>query len=172
MAIKTFKDYQKGAEILSRLNKYLDDLIAEKEKVTKPLNAALKAERERFKPVEVKLETAIDQVRGELGRWKMAEDARIAEEQEKISNKIAEGKISLEKGVKAMEKTEAVPEKMKTESGAISFRTDKVLKIVDEAKIPRKFLVVDEKAVKTALLAGIDVPGAVIEEVKTVINKR
>lgn len=163
-----------ATELLSTLNQRLDAITEEKEKVTKPLNAALTAERGRWKPFESKLEEAIKSIRAAMTTYQTAEKRKAEAEAAKIAARIGEGKghLKLETAAKKMEEIEKPDEQISTDAGIVKFRTDKKLKITDYAKIPRKYLVEDEKLIMIDLKAGIVVPGCEIEEIQTPINFR
>lgn len=173
-AIKIINDkgLEEATEVLSRLNKTLDDLTEEKEKLTKPMNEALKEIRARYKPAEMKLEEAINQIRKEMSSYRMLCLAEKKKAEEKAAKALASGKVSIEAAVALANKAGNIIEKVETKSGSVTFRVDKVLKIVKPALIPKEFLIPDEKRIKEALLAGATVAGCVLEEVQTVINKR
>lgn len=172
--IKNGDDFNNGVEILSRLNRMLDDVVAEKEKVTKPLNEALKAERERFKPYERKLEEAIKMIKDEMSGYQMRLLAEKKKAEEKAAKELASGKIDIGAAVDklAVAGKGLVEGRVETASGAVKFRTDRVVRIVDEAKIPREYMIADMKKIKEALMAGVAVRGTVLEEVQTVVNYR
>jgi hypothetical protein len=163
-----------ATETLSRLNRNLDRVIEEKEKITTPLNQALKAERARWKPLETKLQEAIDTIRSKMTLY-ATEQTRLQKEQEaSVAGRIKPGKgnFSLETGLQKLSEIEKAPESVETEAGTIKFRTDKRLKVLDESLIPRKYLVIDSKKLLEALKEGIEVPGATLEEVQIPINFR
>src|SRR5574343_620943 len=85
-----------GVEMLSRLNQYNDSMQAEKEKVTKPLNEALKAERARFKPLETLYNDAIATIRQKMTDYQTNLIRLQREAQEKIASKLASGYIKPE----------------------------------------------------------------------------
>ena len=55
-----------ATEILSQANKYLKDLVADKETMTKPINESLKVIRAKYKPLEIKLEGIIANIRNSM----------------------------------------------------------------------------------------------------------
>jgi hypothetical protein len=174
LIIKDAKDMESASSLLSILNRRRDQITEEKEKVTKPLNEALKAERSRWKPIEMVLDTHIDDIRSRMSAYQ-TEQSRIAKEEEaKIASRIKPGKgnLSLDTALEKMDAINTPEEKVTTDNGSVSFRTDKRLKITDETKIPRHYLIVNEKLLLEDLKKGVAVYGAEIEEVKTVINKR
>lgn len=174
LTIVTQEDMAGAVTLLSNLNRSLDKITEEKEKVTKPLNEALKAERGRWKPFETKLESAISTIRSKMSSYQ-TESARLAKiEEEKIAARIAPGKgnLSMETATKKIDEIERADKSVATDAGLVKFRTDKKLKITDALIIPREYLVVDEKAVFEALKKGTTIPGAEIEEVQTPVNIR
>lgn len=174
LTIKDTKSMTEGTELLSYLNKKLDAVTTEKEKVTKPLNEALKNERARWKPIETILEEAITSLRKKMSVYQTEQIRKQKEEEARIANRIGEGKgkLKLETAVKKMEEIDRPEAKIETDRGSVRFRTDKILKIVDATKIPRNFLLPDEKLILMHLKNGNAVPGCEIEEVQTPINSR
>ncbi len=174
LVIESAEDMKQSAELLSQCNKYLDSVTEEKEKVTVPLNAALKAERLRFKPIETVLETAISSLRQEQSRYQTEMLKKQREEEAKIAARVKEGKgnLSLESAVKKIDALEKPEEIVATDSGMIKFRTDKKLKVVDASLVPDEYWVIDEKALLEALKAGTLVAGAEIDLVQTPVNFR
>lgn len=172
VVIRKPEDMIGATELLSRLNKYLDKLTEEKEKVTKPLALALKEERARFKPMETKLEEAIEQIRSEMSKYqtKMLEAKKKLEE--KVAEDVASGKLDIEKAVSKLSSVAVVDEKIETTSGAVKFRPLWVAKVVDKKLVPVDFMEVDLARVKAFIQGGGTVPGCVLEEVQVVVNSR
>lgn len=172
LSISTEKDMQVASEALSQLNTISDRIEEEKGKVLIPLNEAVKAERARWKPIETLYEGAIASIRSKMSAYMTAEANRVKEEEAKIAMKAVAGSLTLKTAQKKIDAIEHAEEKVVTTSGMVKFRDTPTLKIVDESKIPREYLVVDEKKVMADLKAGKVVPGAVIEIIKTPINFR
>lgn len=174
LKIKNSTTLEVATEMLSRLNLKLKAVTTEKEKVTKPLNAALAAERGRWKPLETMLESAILTIRKEMSAYQ-TEQVRIQKEEEaKIANRIGEGKgkLKVETAVRKIEELDAPETHIATASGSLKFRTDKILKVTDMSKIPMKYFVLNDSMLTKDLKAGIVVAGAELEEVQTPINNR
>lgn len=174
MTIVDAGSMEKAVEALSRLNQIHDRIEAEKDKVLGPLLEATKAEKARWKPVESLYEEAISIIRGKMSVYQTAETKRIKEEEARIAARVGagRGKLKIETAVEKIENIDRVDKKVVTGSGLVKFRTDQKLKIVDETKIPREYLVVDEKKVLADLKAGKKVAGAEIEEVQVPVNYR
>jgi hypothetical protein len=161
LKISGAEDMARADEVLSKLNKVVDSIEAEKAKVIDPLNQALKAEKARWKPIETLYGEGLKVVRDEMSRYQTAEVMRQRAEEAKIAARIGEGKgkLKIETAGRQMAEIEVVDKKV----GSTSFIEVKVLKIVDIKMIPREYLIVDEKAVLDDLKSGKVVPGAVIE---------
>ena len=172
LVITTRKDMEGAVELLSLLNRYLDELTEEREKVTKPLNEALRNERARFKPREVELEAMIAKIREQMGRYQSAQLRLKKIEEDKIAKQLSDGKITFDEASKIMGEGDEVDDKIESKSGSVAFRVDKVLKIVNTKKIPREYLVADEKRILEDLKKGIEIAGCTLEERQTVINRR
>ena len=174
LTIKGQDDMVEATTVLSKMNKIIDKVTEEKEKVTKPLNEALKAERSRWKPIEDTYTKAITALRAKMSAYQTAELKRAKEEADKIAARVApgKGKLSVDTAIKKIEAIKTPEKETATDAGLVQFRATDTLKITDETKIPRQYLVINEKAVLAALKAGTKVPGAEIEVIQTPVNFR
>jgi len=161
-----------ATELLSTVNKKLDMVEAEEDRVLLPLKEAMKAEQSRWKPIKTMLKEAIDTLRSNMSTYQTAELKREREEKEKIAARVAKGTLKMETGVRKLDEVEAPASTINTTVGTAGFRTIQKLVIVDEQAIPRKYLMVDEVKLKAALKGGVTVPGAVLEDVQSVVNRR
>jgi TPP-dependent 2-oxoacid decarboxylase len=163
-----------AVSLLSDLNRALTKVTEEKEKVTKPLNEALKAERNRWKPIETELTDAINNVREKMSVYQTEETKRARAAEEKIASRIAPGKgnLSVETAVKKIDAIERPEDAIATDAGLVKFRTIQTLLITDEKLIPRHYLVVDEKKLLDDLKKGVKVFGATLEEKQIPVNFR
>jgi len=162
-----------GTEILSQINKAMDQVKAEKEKVLGPLRELANREKARWEPLETLFKPVIDRIRTQMSAYQTAALKKKAEEDAKIASRVKEGKGNLKVETAIRKMTEnAVDEKVETQVGGLSFRESKQLKIVDEKKVPDEYWIIDEKKLLAALKEGTVVPGAEIEIVQVPINKR
>lgn len=174
LSVNTQEDVAEATEVLSRLNKSLDAIEAEKDKVLGPLKEAAKAEKARWKPLEDMFGDAVARIRGLLSTYQ-TEKMRLAKiEEAKVLARMKEGKgnFTAETAIRKLGEIEAPDKKVEVASGGLSFRESKVLKIVDAKLIPDEYWIVDESAVLTALKEGKVVPGAEIEIIQVPVNKR
>lgn len=174
VTINNKETLETATELLSKLNRLNDKIIEEKEKVTKPLNEALKAERSRWKPIEVQHQQAIDHLRAEMSRYQTEEIKRQGEEKAKIASRIGEGKgkLKLDTAVKKMEEIEKPETSVTTATGMIKFREDKVLKVTNLSSIPKKYFILNESLVLSDLKAGVAIPGAELDIKMVPLNFR
>lgn len=173
LTIKTADDMPPAVELLSKLNQFNDRIVEEREKVTKPLNEALKAERARWKPMETANQSAIDHIRNEMSAYQTAETKRQKAQEAKIAADLASGKIKkIETAVKKIEAVKTPDKEVATTAGLVQFRETATLKILDINLIPREYMIVNEKEVLASLKAGKVVPGAEIELVQVPVNYR
>lgn len=174
LVVNTQADVEVAVEVLSRLNKNLDAIEAEKDKVLLPLKEAMKAEKARWKPLEDMFGDAVSRIRGLLSAFQTAQVKLAKEEEEKILARTKEGKgnFTAETAIRKLGDIETPVAKVAVASGGLSFRESKVLKITNIKLIPDAYWIVDEGAVLTALKEGKVVPGAEIEVIQVPVNKR
>lgn len=181
-SITTVDDMPKATELLSILNKNLKQLTEEKEKITKPMNEALKEVRGRYKPMETILEEGIAMIRKAMSDFQTAQRKAELVEEQKIASRLGEGsgKFKAETVIKKIDALEKAPEIHATSQGMVKFRTDKRLKITDTEAIKKyiiatgdfSFIHINEKELFEYLKLGHVVPGAEVEEIQTPINIR
>lgn len=174
IVVKDEKTMQSASLMLSELNKKADMIDEEKQKVLAPLNLARTAEINRWKPVLSTLETATDYLRSTISSYQTAEVKRVREEEIAIANRVGEGKgkLKVETAVRQIENIEEPEKQVATEAGLVKFREDKVLKITDETKVPREYLMINEKKLLEALKGGVTVPGAELDIKMVPVNFR
>lgn len=163
-----------ATETLSKLNKFVDKVTEEKEKVTKPLNQALKAERARWKPIEDMFKDGIESLRTKIGDYQTEQVQIKKEEEAKISARVGEGKgkLKFETAVRKMGEIDTPETRINTDEGMIKFRTIAELEIIDTTMIPDQYWIIDEKKIVEALKAGINVEGAILIEKQIPVNIR
>ncbi len=156
----TLEQAKKSLAEVKEIRKVIEE---KKSSIINPLNEALKNARALFKPVEDRVSVIENYLKGEILRY----NNKLLEEQKKRE---AEAEKKIQSGAtfaEAVKTIERVAEKIET----IPTRKIKRLKITDENLIPRKFLIIDEVAIKRALFAGEKVPGCELVEEEIVINK-
>lgn len=169
-ALKNTRELFKPVETkIETIEKYLNDgvlkynqkLLAEQRAREQEAMRKLAEEEAKRK----KAEEEAERLRKELEEKEKAGEEVTEYEKEKINEveKEAEKEIDIDKILK---KTENVTEKLN------QIRTRKVtkLRVIDKTKIPYAYLVVDEYALKRALISGEKIDGAELYEEEIAVN--
>jgi hypothetical protein len=174
LTIASKEDMASATSVLSRLNKYKDALTEEKELLTAPLNQALKEVRSRYKPIETKIDQAVDSIRAEMGRYQTELVQSNQKQEESIASRIGtgKGKLKLDTALDKLANLPEVQQSVNTDEGTIKFRAKVVLKITDRDAIPRAFLIPDEEYILANLKAGQNVEGCELETIQVPVNYR
>ena len=167
------KDFRVNSQpTLVRANDYLVQItqaekrVVEREReILDPLNKAKKSLIDFFRPAKERLITIKSQLKADMIRY-VAEMEKIEiQKKAEIEKKVESGEIDIDK---AVEKIEKVEEK----KGVIITRTNKVIKIIDRAKVPGKYWEINNVLLRRDALFGIEIPGVEIVEEKIIIGKR
>ena len=171
ITIKTADDMASAVDILGKVKDIGKKITAQKETITKPLNEALKNARALFKPLEEQWEEAEKVIKYKMVKYQTLEEAKAEKKLEQIEARVEAGTLSFDKAVAKMEDLE--PEtKVSTEDFSLKFRIDKKVEIIDEKLIPREYLVPDMVLIRKEVLAGKEIAGTRIVEVKTPVSSR
>jgi len=168
------EDMEAATFELSRLNQKLDAITDEKEKVTKPLNAALKAERGRWKPMEEALEDAIATIRRKMTDYQ----TKAVEEAEKEAARIAErarpgrGNLSDETAMRKIAQVEKPDAIVETNAGKVRFDSVKCFEVMDVTMLPKEYVLADESKIRADMKKGIEVAGVRYYTEQRPINNR
>ena len=153
--IKTPMALDLAVGLLSDLNKFVDRITEEKEKVTKPLNEALKAERGRWKHLETAYEVAIALLRTKMTAYQTFKK----NEAEKIAERVSNGKMKIETAVNKLA-TLDTPTSAK-------FREIKKFEVISLKDLPLEYHLANEVAIRKAMGEGVEIKGVryFVEEV-------
>ncbi len=160
-----------ATDILSQLNRELTKLTTDKEKLTKPMNEALKEIRSRYKPFEGKLEAAIAYIREQMSTYQTKALQEAEKKQEAIANKVGT-KLTLEQATKKLATINEPEQKIEALNGSVSFKTIKKWRVIDLDKVPRAFLTIDEDVVTENMKAGQPIEGIEYYTEQQVVNRR
>lgn len=161
LEIKNAEDLKNAVSILSQMNQYADSVKEKKELLTKPLNEALKAARDMFKPIEETYDDAIQSLRSKMSAYQ-TEQVRIQKEEEtKIANRIGEGKgkLKIEKAMKKMESVVVPSKEVASTQGLVQFREVKKFEVVDIKALPLEYLMPNEALIQKAMKEGKELKG-------------
>lgn len=159
IAVTDAHTFEQAANMLSELKSIQKKIEAEEDRVTDPLRQALEAERSRWRPMKLSIKTAIDALKGSVTAY----NANILAEQRLAQEKLSSGEIDLSQALS----TATVPV-----TNSIRMTKRKQFRVTNLAKVPRKYLILDEKAVREAMrqdkkIAGIEY---FIEETPTIAS--
>ncbi len=172
ISISSPQDMIGATTYLSQLNKFLDALIEDKERLIKPANEILKDVRARYKPTEILLEEAIKTLKSKMNGYQQAMLQVQAEEEAKIAARVSKGTLKVETGIRKMEEIEAPEEKIKTDEGAVSFKTAKKFQVTDMSLLPMEYHMPDMVAIRKQMVAGVELPGVKYWDEQSIINRR
>lgn len=158
--IETEADYQNAATLISNLKAISKAAENEMKKFTVPLNELLKVTRSHFKPFFDKIASIEGAKKSEMVAFLNRQETA----KKRLEAQFESGKIK--KASTLMAKTE----ELSVGAGDATARKIKVVRIVDESKIPRSFLAPNIAAIKAHLIAGDKVAGCeLIEEFNVAI---
>lgn len=172
LEIEKQADLPQAVQMLSELNKTADKITEEKEKITKPLNEALKQERNRWKPIETVLEQAINTLRTKITKYQTAQIAIEKAQQEKIAARLEKGTLTLPTAVRRLADLKISEKSVNSEAGYIKFRVTKKFIVENLELVPRDYLIINEALIKEAMKDQKEIPGIRYYEEQTPINYR
>lgn len=151
------KSYEKVGTALRALKTIAKEAGTQEKTITDPLTQAMNAARAHFKPFKDMVKEMEINVKAGMLAYVTTQNKKAATLAENFER--GEGRITkLETLDRAIKQTVVTP---------TSTKLAKVwtLRVVDEKKIPRQYLVPDEQAIKEDLKAGKKVAGCVWEQV-------
>lgn len=152
-----FEDKRERYKVARAIEK---KIATAKASILDPIKESIKATNKLFKPLEDSIDTIIEEYTFELSRYANSKE---------IARMEAIAKAENDKRIKNIETMQA----RKEAAGHRLEGTMRVTKLVIETpgKVPLKYWVIDEKAVKAALQDGIVIPGAKLVEELVVTSR-
>lgn len=157
-----------GIDFLSKIKQVSGQIKTTKEAITKPLNEALKNARALFSPMEEQLISAESLVKAKIRNYSDEVEKKAREEEAKLAARVEKGTLRPETAERKAAEIEKVENKVEAKTGSVTFSMLRKVRIVDETKIPRAYLVPDEVRIRKDALAGVVIPGVEVYEEKTV----
>lgn len=148
-----------ATDFLGQIKTLSKTIKEKKEAITKPMMTALNEVRDLFKPIETLHSEAEGIIKNKMLAFQRAEAERIRKEEEKIMARVEKGTMKTETAMNKLENVGEVQKSVKSDFGSIATRKVKRFRIVDIDKIPRTFLMVDETAIRRAMMSNIPVEG-------------
>lgn len=166
LEIKSPEDLEKGKDILNKIAQYKKAVKAQKDKILKPMNEAVKEVRNFFAPIEERVDQADQEIRGKILSYNRVVQEKQAKEQVKIEEKVAAGTMKQETAEKKLEK-------QAEQVAAIPTRKVAKLVITDEQAIPDEYWVIDMVKLRKAVISDrVAVPGTKVEMEETIVAGR
>lgn len=172
IVVETNEDYAAAADVVASLKETGAKIKARKEAITKPLNEALRSARELFAPIEEQYAAAEAVVKQKLLAYKKKVDEEARRKEAALAARVEKGTMKPETAEKKIDAIQRVDTTTHGKVGSVQVRKVKKVRIVDAAKIPREYLVVDEVAVRRDALAGKEIPGAEVYEEEVISLSR
>jgi Na+/phosphate symporter len=161
----------KATEVLSQMNKLLDALIEDREKITKPINQSLKEIRAKYKPVQDALELRIATLKQSITEYATATEKASQLAADRLSARVGVN-LSLETAASRIEALPTVDKKVETAEGSVQFVTVKKFEVVDISLLPVDCILPNEVVIRKKMLAGEEVKGVRYFEEKSIRNQR
>jgi len=140
-----------------RLKTAAKELKARKESITTPLNAALTNVRNLFKPAEEQLASLIECSKDGINAYNAEAQKKLEALREKLDERLEDEDDELTQ-VSANRRVLKAAAKLGVDN--IPTVTTRVMEIFDPEKVPARYWVIDEVALRKDLITGREVPGA------------
>lgn len=175
--IKTKDDMLVASQDLSNIQYVLKSIEKKRKEFIDPLNESLRAINSSFKKISEPLEKAKAILNDKISIWHVAEQKRIAEENERIAKEEARRrKIQEDHAAKGHEVSKPVemvrPKPIENKIGSTYIRSDWVWELTNIAEVPREYLEIDTVKINTAVRQGVrTIPGIRIYEVQKAVTR-
>jgi len=144
--VKTDEDVTKATEFLVQVKNKIDEYEEERQGYTKPLNETLRKLNARFKELTEPLKTAARTVNDAILSYREEKEAKRLIEQAKFQKKNGNTDIEL---------SSTLPDIVESKSGESRVSKHWTFEVVDEKKVPREYLTVNDAKVDEAIKNGV-----------------
>jgi len=158
LVINNDNDYEAAIRYGKSVKKRGKEITASKEKITKPMNEALKEARGLFKPFEVACDGALTTIKGKMSEYKEKQAKKQDLEKERIEKRLEKGTMRQDTAVRKMTEMEEIKKTVETDEGSATIAKVKKYRVVDITKVPHEYLEVNMTAVRKAFKEA-PVPG-------------
>jgi hypothetical protein len=188
--VSSQEEYNNANNVLSAIKSTMKSLKARKDALINPIKQHIDILKSIFVTTEEKLEDAEKRTKAAMIDFSDREDERVRKEQEILAKQEADilkkqeaGKlkdVTAERKIEeiAVKKDEIVIQKntVKSEVGSSTIKMERKFRIVDETKIPRKYLTPDMVKIRFDAIGSkerkpIDIPGVEVYEEKNLSAK-
>lgn len=178
--IKTDEDLNKAGLVLTNIKKLGKFIKQEKEKLTVPLNEAIKNARAMFKPFEEDIEKAEHQVSRAMAGYADRIEKERRSKEESIAKRAEKGQLKEETAIRKMEELGEEKKTLHNEGGSVTFTKIRKVRFGDLGSLSAENLYHlisigcvgwNEVEARKAALAGLVSVGVEIYE-ETITNTR
>jgi len=171
MMVRNDEEIKIATDILSEIGTIEKNVKAEREKLTKPALEIVKWARRVFGPIEKKCQEAEYIIKDKMISYNKILEDKNKKKLEQISKKVASGKMDIDKASEKVEDLKSQNNYQGDEGGKIQFKRIKRIYYTDESKLPRKYLIPNERLIREDLLSGMKISGAEVR-IEKIIAKR
>lgn len=160
LTITSDADMEASADVLHKVKEIEKVIVDRKEEITRPLMAGLASARELFKPFEIVVADAKKMVKEKQLAFIKAEDERREKERERIATQVDRGNMREDTAAKKLDVLGETKTSAQGSIGSVQTRTMTKVRVIDNAVIPREYLVPDMAKITAAVLQeGKEIPG-------------
>ena len=171
LEITNEEELEKGVDMLSKI-KTVGKMIKErKEAITKPLMESLNSVRELFIPIEENHRSAEKFIKTKMLAYQNEQEIAREKAKAKITAKVEKGTMKVETAITKIEDLPEVSTTSKGKIGAISTRIVKKVRITDESKLPREYLMANEPLIRRDAIAGKTIAGVEVYDEKVISSR-
>lgn len=161
-----------ATDILSSIKTAGKLIKGRKEEITKPLNDALKSARDLFRPLEDDLSTGERIIKSKMLDYENEIEEKRAAEAAKLEARVEKGTMRTDTAMRKMDDLETVDSTITGTKGKSSFRTVRVVKLVDVSKVPLKYLMNEKVQAALVTAARDDVLNGTRVEGFAIVNEK
>lgn len=151
VVISNQEEYTQAGDVMKLCKNKIKEIDEERKLYTQPLDESKKRIMAKAKSITEPLEKYVEKISKAMGEWYLAEEKRRQEEQKKLEEQ------AIKEAGDSPDVIVPIVESVKTTRGQVSTTTGikyNDFEIVDEALIPREYLMVDESKIKEAINKG------------------
>ena len=140
--IKTDEDVTRATEVLVKVKRQIKDYEGERQEYTKPINESLRKLNARFKELTEPLKNAEIILKDAIVAYRAIKEKERAKQEEDLQKKGGNTDITV---------NSSLPDIVESKSGESRVTKKWTFEVIDEKRIPRSYLILDEKKVNAAI---------------------
>lgn len=172
LVVESEKDMDASADVLHQVKELEKTIIDRKEEITRPLMAGLASARELFKPFETVVADAKKIIKAKQLDFMRAEEERREKERERIAKQVDKGNMREDTAAKKLDVLGETKTSAQGTIGSVQTRSITKVRIIDDAAIPREYLVPDMSKITAAVIQeGKEIPGVEKYSEKIIVSR-